>query len=76
MTERQAQADPSNPILNSPYDPPESHFELGPNGPTGKILTGRRPSESFIPVQAPKKGHKAEQEVVQAHLWPRLRRSE
>jgi len=34
-----------NPILNSPYDPPERHFELGPDGPTGTILAGRRPSE-------------------------------
>jgi type III restriction enzyme len=58
------QPDLSNPILNSPYDPPESHFEIGPNGPTGKILTGRRPSESFIPVPAPKKGHKIEQQVL------------
>jgi type III restriction enzyme len=31
-----------NPILNSPYDPPERHFELGPGGPTGTILDGRR----------------------------------
>ncbi len=31
----------ANPILNSPYAPPERHFELGPNGPTGTVLTGR-----------------------------------
>lgn len=45
-----------NPILNGPYDAPSRHFELGPNGPTGTILEGRRPSESFIPVPAPRKG--------------------
>ncbi len=45
----------SNPILNSPYEPPERHFALGPNGPTGEILPGRRPSESFIPVPVSKK---------------------
>ena len=45
----------TNPIINSPYDPPERHFELGPHGPTGKILEGRRPSESFIPVPVSKK---------------------
>jgi type III restriction enzyme len=45
-----------NPILNGPYDAPGAHFELGPNGPTGQVLEGRRPSESFIPVPAPKKG--------------------
>lgn len=27
-------ADLSNPIINSPYDPPEAHFEIGPNRPT------------------------------------------
>jgi hypothetical protein len=42
--------DLSNPILNSPYEPPAAHFELGDHGPTGKVLAGRRPSESFIPV--------------------------
>jgi type III restriction enzyme len=45
-----------NPILNGPYDPPTKHFELGPNGPTGEVLDGRRPSESFVPVPAPRKG--------------------
>lgn len=39
-----------DPILNSPYDPPERHFEVGPNGPTGNVRTGRRPSESHIPI--------------------------
>jgi type III restriction enzyme len=48
-----------NPILNGPYDPPSAHFELGPNGPTGEVKVGRRPSESFIPVPAPKKGRKS-----------------
>ena len=45
-----------NPILNGPYDAPARHFELGSQGPTGKVLEGRRPSESFIPVPAPRKG--------------------
>ena len=45
----------SNPILNSPYEAPGRHFALGPNGPTGEILPGRRPSESFIPVPVSKK---------------------
>ncbi|MGH8939833.1 MAG: restriction endonuclease, partial [Actinomycetes bacterium] len=39
-----------NPILNSPYNPPEQHFVIGPYGPTGEVKLGRRPSESFIPV--------------------------
>ena len=45
----------SNPILNSPYEAPERHFDLGPNGPTGEVLPGRRPSESFIPIPVSKK---------------------
>lgn len=45
-----------NPILNGPYEAPSRHFVLGPSGPTGEILDGRRPSESFIPVPAPRKG--------------------
>jgi type III restriction enzyme len=44
-----------NPILNSPYGPPQRHFELGPDGPTGLVFDGRRPSESFIPVPLPNK---------------------
>lgn len=46
----------ANPILNSPYDQPRRHFEIGPNGPTGTILEYRRPSESFIPVAPVRKG--------------------
>ena len=45
-----------NPILNSPYEPPRRHYELGPEGPTGEIVDGRRPSESFIPIAISRKG--------------------
>jgi type III restriction enzyme len=48
-----------NPILNSPYLPTAQHFELGPDGPTGAILDGRRPSESFIPIPPSAKGKEA-----------------
>lgn len=44
------------PILNNPYDPPSRHYLLGPQGPTGEIKNGRRPSESFIPIAASRKG--------------------
>jgi type III restriction enzyme len=47
-----------NPILNFPYEPPERHFVVGPHGPTGEIKVGRRPSESFIPIAAARKGKK------------------
>lgn len=48
----------SNPIINSPYEPPQRHFEIGPHGPTGVLLDGRRPSESFIPVPPSRKGRR------------------
>jgi type III restriction enzyme len=51
-----SEPDLSNPILNSPFVAPARHFELGHRGPTGKIMEGRRRSESFIPVPKPKKG--------------------
>jgi adenine-specific DNA-methyltransferase len=51
-----------NPILNSPYEAPHAHFEIEPGvGSTGTIVAGRRPSESFIPVPAPRKGRAARQ---------------
>jgi type III restriction enzyme len=51
-----------DPIINSPYLPPERYFEIGHTGPTGRVLPGRRPSESFIPIPQSKKGRtKAEQ---------------
>ena len=46
----------SDPVLNSAYDEPSRHFEMGPNGPTGQILEKRRPSEFFVPVPKAKKG--------------------
>ena len=51
----------ANPVINAPYDPPAQHFQLGPDGtPTGILVAGRRPSQSFIPVPASKKGAKAQ----------------
>jgi hypothetical protein len=52
--------DLSNPILNSPYDPPEVHFKVGPQGPTGELIPGRRPSESFVPIPVTRKGRRGE----------------
>ena len=46
----------ANPVINSPYEEPWQYFEIGPNGPTGELKPGRRPSEFFIPVPKPKKG--------------------
>lgn len=55
----------SNPIISSPFEPPGHHFEIGPSGPTGVLIPGRRPSESFIPVPVSRKGKKeAEQQAL------------
>lgn len=45
-----------NPIQNGPYDAPDRHYEIGPSGPTGVIIDGRRPTESFIPIAVTRKG--------------------
>jgi type III restriction enzyme len=58
-----AAADISNPIINSPYGVPQAHFEIGPTGPTGTLLPGRRPSESYIPVPATRKGRGSPQQA-------------
>ncbi|GFZ85170.1 DEAD/DEAH box helicase family protein [Nesterenkonia alkaliphila] len=52
----------ANPILNSPYEPPARHFEIMGKGPTGRILPGRRSSESFIPIPPSKKRPKDQSE--------------
>jgi type III restriction enzyme len=62
VTDVSAESDLSNPIINSPYDAPQAHFEIGPTGPTGKLLPGRRPSESYIPIPISKKGRAPQQE--------------
>lgn len=46
----------SSPILNDPYEAPTRFHELGPQGPTGQVVDGRRPSESFVPIAKAKKG--------------------
>lgn len=57
-------SDLSHPILNSPYSAPECDFEIGPNGPTGKILDSRRRSKSFVPIPAARKGKKIDQQAI------------
>jgi type III restriction enzyme len=58
------ETDISNPIINSPYAAPEAYFEIGPTGPTGKLLPGRRPSESYIPVPGSRKGRQTGQQAL------------
>jgi hypothetical protein len=41
----------ANPVINGPYDPPAQHFEIGDDGsPTGTLIPGRRPSQSWSPI--------------------------
>lgn len=44
-----------NPILNSPFREPTRHFTVVDGQVSGTIEDGRRPSEFFVPVAAPKK---------------------
>jgi type III restriction enzyme len=57
-----------DPILNPPYDEPSRYYVLGPHGPTGEIREGRRPSESFIPIPAARKGQTLDDGAFQATL--------
>jgi type III restriction enzyme len=57
-----------NPILNSPYEQPDRYYEIGPQGPTGEIRVGRRPSESFIPIAITKKGNRGKGDSEQVEL--------
>ncbi len=44
-----------NPIINSPYKAPEKHFKFDDDGITNDVVTGRRPSQYFVPVPRPRK---------------------
>ena len=52
-----------HPILNSPYDCPQRHWELDSDGqPTQQILATRRRAEFITPIPKPKKRKKAVQQ--------------
>jgi type III restriction enzyme len=56
------------PILNSPYDYPNQHWELDETGqPTQKIVEARRQAEFITPIPKPKK-RKAKDKDKQAEL--------
>ena len=51
------------PILNSPYDYPAQHWELGPDKqPTQRIIDSRRRADFVMPIPAPKKQKGAEKQ--------------
>ena len=64
-----------NPILNSPYEPPNRHYALSPQGPTGEVVEGRRPSESWVPIAIAKK-RKAKQETLDLTAGERTKRND
>ena len=51
----------NGPVINGPFDPPEQYVEVGPSGPMGILVHGRRPRESWIPVPAARKGRASTQ---------------
>src|SRR5688572_13671689 len=55
-----------HPILNSPYECPQRHWELDAQGqPTQKIIESRRKAEFITPIPKPKKRRKtAQQEEI------------
>jgi type III restriction enzyme len=45
-----------NPIINSPFEEPTSHYRFDENDQiTNVIDSGRRPSSYFLPIAAPRK---------------------
>ena len=52
-----------HPVLNSPYDCPQRHWELDADGqPTQQIIESRRRAEFITPIPKPKKRKKAAQQ--------------
>lgn len=55
-----------HPILNSPYDRPNRHWELDEsNQPTGKVLKQRRQADFITPIPKPKKRRQSDEGVQQ-----------
>ena len=53
------------PILNSPYEYPNRHWELdGAGQPTQKIIESRRPAEFITPIPKPRKRGRRQREMV------------
>ena len=50
-----------NPVINSPFEEPERHFQFTEDGITNEINEARRVSSYFIPVPRPKKKSKQQQ---------------
>ena len=58
-----------HPILNSPYDCPQRHWELDADGqPTNRLVESRRRSDLITPVPKAKKRKAAPGAAAQAEL--------
>jgi type III restriction enzyme len=54
-----------NPILNSPFSPPDQHWALDDSGkPTGAIIAGRRRSEYIVPIASSKRKKGGQEELI------------
>jgi type III restriction enzyme len=53
-----------NPIINSPYEAPKAHAFIGKTGPTGQLVSGRRPSSSYAPTPPPRKEKEREEPTI------------
>jgi type III restriction enzyme len=54
------------PVINSPYEYPEQHWELDATGqPTQKILNSRRTADFVTPIPKPKKHKKSNKEQLE-----------
>ncbi len=56
------------PILNSPYEYPESHWEMVSGLPTQKIIRSRRRAEFITPIPKPKKQNSATTDIFDESL--------
>ena len=52
------------PVLNSPYEYPQRHWELKDGQPTNEIIEKRRPCDLITPVPKPKKQHRGQKSMV------------
>lgn len=57
-----------NPVLNSPFQEPKSHFKFDQSGITDEVVNQRRPSSYFIPVDS-RRRREREQQLTLIDEW-------
>jgi type III restriction enzyme len=58
-----------NPVINSPFDEPATHFRFTNEGITNEVVAGRRGSSYFVPIARPKKKKGAAQPELFETEW-------